>query len=105
MLDPNAVNYDNDKIINLNTFFKEDTKFDFSVDTIIHSHLFEHLYNPYELLLNKLVYKDVSLAGQFYINAIDTKSFEDRLYGSSNAIWAANQYAQNKNLATSRSRT
>ena len=39
-----------------------------------------------------------------YINAIDTKSFEDRLIGSSNAIWAANQYA-NKNLATSFGRT
>ena len=39
------------------------------------------------------------------INAIDTKSFEERIYGSSNAIWAANQYAGNKNLATSRSRT
>ncbi|MFZ2736623.1 MAG: phage tail tape measure C-terminal domain-containing protein [Burkholderiaceae bacterium] len=38
-----------------------------------------------------------------YINAIDTKSFEDRLYGSSNAIWAANQYA-NKSLATNRGR-
>jgi lambda family phage tail tape measure protein len=39
-----------------------------------------------------------------YINAIDTKSFEDRLLGSSSAIWAANQYA-NKSLATSRGRT
>ena len=39
-----------------------------------------------------------------YIQAIDTKSFEDRLYGSSKAIWAANQYAD-KNIATSRSRT
>jgi len=39
-----------------------------------------------------------------YINAIDTKSFEDRLLGSSNAIWAANAYA-NKNLATSFGRT
>ena len=39
-----------------------------------------------------------------YINAIDTKSFEDRLYGSNKAIWAANQYAS-KNLSTSRSRT
>lgn len=38
-----------------------------------------------------------------YINAIDTKSFEDRLLGSSNAIWAANQYA-NKSLAVSRGR-
>jgi lambda family phage tail tape measure protein len=39
-----------------------------------------------------------------YINAIDTKSFEERLYGSNKAIWAANQYAD-KNLSTSRSRT
>jgi len=38
-----------------------------------------------------------------YINAIDTKSFEERLLGSSNAIWAANSYA-NKTLATSRGR-
>lgn len=38
-----------------------------------------------------------------YINAIDTKSFEDRLLGSSNTIWAANQYA-NKSLAVSRGR-
>jgi lambda family phage tail tape measure protein len=40
----------------------------------------------------------------YNINAIDTKSFEDRLYGSSGAIWAANQYAT-KNIATTRSRT
>jgi phage-related minor tail protein len=39
-----------------------------------------------------------------YINAIDTKSFEDRLMGSSTAIWAANQYA-NKSLAVGRGRT
>jgi lambda family phage tail tape measure protein len=39
-----------------------------------------------------------------YINAIDTKSFEDRLYGSNKAIWAANSYAS-KNISTSRSRT
>lgn len=40
----------------------------------------------------------------YNISAIDTKSFEDRIYGSSNAIWAANSYAQ-KNLAVNRSRT
>ena len=34
-----------------------------------------------------------------YINAIDAKSFEERLLGSSNTIWAANQYA-NKQLAS-----
>lgn len=39
-----------------------------------------------------------------YINAIDAKSFEERLLSSSNAIWAANQYA-NKNLATNFGRT
>ena len=39
-----------------------------------------------------------------YINAIDAKSFEDRLLGSSNTIWAANAYA-NKSLAVSRGRT
>lgn len=33
-----------------------------------------------------------------YINAIDVKSFEQRLLGSSNTIWAANQYAS-KSLA------
>lgn len=39
-----------------------------------------------------------------YINAIDTKSFEDRLLGSSKAIWAANKYGE-KNLATNYGRT
>lgn len=38
------------------------------------------------------------------MQAIDTKSFEDRLYGSSKAVWAANQYA-GKNISTSGSRT
>lgn len=39
-----------------------------------------------------------------YINAIDTKSFEDRLLSSPNAIWAANKYGE-KNLATNYGRT
>jgi hypothetical protein len=39
-----------------------------------------------------------------YIDAIDTKSFEDRLYGSSRAVWAANQYAT-KNISNSRTRS
>lgn len=39
-----------------------------------------------------------------YINAIDTKSFEDRLLGSSTAVWAANKYGE-KNLATNYGRT
>lgn len=39
----------------------------------------------------------------YTINAIDTKSFEQRLLESPNAIWAANQYA-NKSLAVARGR-
>jgi lambda family phage tail tape measure protein len=39
-----------------------------------------------------------------YINAIDTKSFEERLLGSSSAIWAANKYGE-KNLSTNYGRT
>jgi lambda family phage tail tape measure protein len=39
-----------------------------------------------------------------YINAIDTKSFEQRLLGSSTAVWAANQYGA-KSLATTTGRT
>lgn len=39
-----------------------------------------------------------------YIDAIDTKSFEDRIYGSSRAVWAANQYAT-KNISNSRTRS
>ena len=38
-----------------------------------------------------------------YIDAIDTKSFEDRVLSSSNAVWAANQYA-NKSLQVGRGR-
>jgi lambda family phage tail tape measure protein len=40
----------------------------------------------------------------YNIQAIDTKSFEDRIYGSASAVWAANMYAT-KNLATNRSRS
>ena len=39
-----------------------------------------------------------------YINAIDAKSFEQRLLESNQTIWSANQYA-NKNMATNFGRT
>ena len=39
----------------------------------------------------------------YYIDAIDTKSFEERVLQSHNAVWAANQYA-NKSLPVSRGR-
>jgi phage-related minor tail protein len=40
----------------------------------------------------------------YNINAIDTKSFEERILGSSTAVWAANQYGA-KSLATNYGRT
>ena len=69
LLDPNAKDYTNtliykDKNIkSINSFFSKDTSFDFKVDTIIHSHLLEHLYNPCELLSNmsKILDKDGSI--------------------------------------------
>lgn len=39
-----------------------------------------------------------------YINAIDTKSFEERILRSPNAVWAANKYAD-KSLQVGRGRT
>ena len=40
----------------------------------------------------------------YNIQAIDTKSFEDRILGSSKAVWAANAYGS-KNLSLGRGRT
>jgi SLT domain-containing protein len=39
----------------------------------------------------------------YNIQAIDVKSFEDRIMGSNKAVWAANSYA-NKSLAVGRGR-
>jgi len=49
LLDPNANTYNN-KIININKFFDENFKIEYKINTIIHSHLLEHLYYPNELL-------------------------------------------------------
>jgi hypothetical protein len=43
------------------------------------------------------------IVNNYNIQAIDVKSFEDRIMGSSNAVWAANAYA-NKSLAIGRGR-
>ena len=45
-----------------------------------------------------------TVINNYNIDAIDVKSFEERVLGSSNAVWAANQYA-NKSLAVGRGRT
>lgn len=48
--------------------------------------------------------QSVSNVTNYNINAIDTKSFEERILGSSTAVWAANQYGA-KSLATTTGRT
>ena len=53
---------------------------------------------------NKLAGGSVTNVTNNYINAIDAKSFEQRLLESNQAIWSANQYAS-KNLATNFGRT
>jgi 2-polyprenyl-3-methyl-5-hydroxy-6-metoxy-1,4-benzoquinol methylase len=50
LLDPNAVKYDNDKVISINQFLDKDLLIKDKYNTIIHSHLIEHLYNPVEQL-------------------------------------------------------
>lgn len=53
---------------------------------------------------NKLAGGGTTNVTNNYINAIDAKSFEQRLLESNQAIWSANQYAS-KNLATNFGRT
>lgn len=50
LLDPNAVKYDNNKVISINKFLDKDLLIKDKYNTIIHSHLIEHLYNPVEQL-------------------------------------------------------
>ena len=51
LMDPNSVKYSGKNIQNINNFFSEEYKFDCKFDTIIHSHLLEHLYEPKKMLL------------------------------------------------------
>lgn len=56
----------NNKIVTINKFFDTDFKLDYDINTIIHSHLLEHLYSPNELLyhMNNILYKN----GQMFIS-------------------------------------
>lgn len=52
IIDPNVKNFENNKIIGIPRFFDDKSKFDFKIDVIVHSHLFEHIYNPLPFLEN-----------------------------------------------------
>ena len=52
LMDPNSVSYPNKNVENINEFFTEKSQFKFKIDTIIHSHLLEHLYEPQKTLFN-----------------------------------------------------
>ena len=58
---------------------------------------------PNHSLMDAVGNNQKQVVNNYTINAIDTKSFDDRLLASSNTIWAANIYA-NKGLATGRGR-
>lgn len=51
LMDPNSEQYPEKNIENIKDFFTEESIFDFNIDTIVHSHLLEHLYEPSKLLL------------------------------------------------------
>tara|TARA_Y100000389_G_scaffold185856_1_gene205648 strand:- start:1711 stop:2850 length:1140 start_codon:yes stop_codon:yes gene_type:complete len=50
IIDPNVKIFDNKKINSISNFFDEKSTFDFNIDVIVHSHLFEHIYYPIPFL-------------------------------------------------------
>ena len=52
IIDPNVINIDKKNVITINDFFNENTKLEKEIDLIVHSHLFEHIYEPIEFIKN-----------------------------------------------------
>ena len=52
IIDPNVINIDKKNVITINDFFNENTKLEKKIDLIVHSHLFEHIYEPIEFIKN-----------------------------------------------------
>ena len=50
IIDPNVKTFENTKINSIPNFFNEKSRFDFNIDVIVHSHLFEHIYYPIPFL-------------------------------------------------------
>lgn len=72
LIDPNAKIYGG-KITTINNFFNKDFKVNHSIDTIIHSHLLEHLYSPNEMLYN--MNNILSENGQMFISVPDMEFY------------------------------
>lgn len=66
LMDPNSISYPKKNIVNINEFFTEKSIFDFKVDTIINSHLLEHLYEPKKILLQ--MYNILDDKGNIFIS-------------------------------------
>lgn len=52
IIDPNVKMFENEKINSICKFFDDKSSFEFDVNIIVHSHLFEHIYNPISFLNN-----------------------------------------------------
>ncbi|MFC1775260.1 methyltransferase domain-containing protein [Patescibacteria group bacterium] len=50
IVEPNPQNVDNSKIKIIKGWFDDKFTYDKPVDTIVHSHVFEHVYNPFEFI-------------------------------------------------------
>ena len=63
LMDPNCEKYPKKNIQGINDFFSEKSTFNCKFDTIIHSHLLEHLYEPKTMLLkmSELLTEDGSI--------------------------------------------
>lgn len=62
IVDPNVRSIANSNIQTINSFFNKETKIDMEIDIIVHSHLFEHIYEPNIFL--KLCYDKLKQNGR-----------------------------------------
>tara|TARA_Y100000389_G_scaffold37788_1_gene32097 strand:+ start:7139 stop:8257 length:1119 start_codon:yes stop_codon:yes gene_type:complete len=50
IIDPNVINIEKKNVITINKFFDNNIKIKEKIDLIVHSHLFEHIYDPLDFL-------------------------------------------------------
>ena len=81
LIDPNSEKYPEKNIQSVKEFFTEKSEFNCKIDTIIHSHLLEHLYEPKKMLLkmNEILTDD----GNIFISIpnLHSYSFENLFLG------------------------
>tara|TARA_R110001592_G_scaffold27387_8_gene101401 strand:+ start:3634 stop:4752 length:1119 start_codon:yes stop_codon:yes gene_type:complete len=52
IIDPNVMSINKENVLTINDFFNENTKLENKIDLIVHSHLFEHIYDPIKFIQN-----------------------------------------------------